>query len=79
MFVCFMLSSTDPALGMGIGHFEDWLGLLVVPQIDRTVLATSHKTFKIYSSDPVDSVLVAFEDDFCLFLCLPSHDLFVKA
>ena len=75
----YVVHGADPALRMGFWAFEDRFCLLGVPDMHRTVLASSHEPFLVDCSHSIDCIVVTFVYNFGLFLCLPGNHLLVVA
>jgi hypothetical protein len=72
----YAVESPNPAL-VRVWMLKDRLLLLLRPDINGTVLAGGYKLLLIDASDSIDSIIVAFKDNLCLFFGLPNNVLVV--
>jgi hypothetical protein len=74
-----IVQGADPSFFMCICELEYWLTFLSMPKIDWAILAGSYKSLQIDCSHSVYGIVMAFEYDFGLFLCLPCNYLAIVA
>ena len=71
------VEAADPSAFVGRGEFEDWFGLLSVPEIDGSVLASCDEFLEVDGTDSIYGVFMALVCYLSLLLGFPCDYLLV--